>query len=59
MRWLGEIRQAFPLALHLAKAVRMIGVLVGNQDAVDVLGFLRGPALQSAAAFLFCQARHR
>ena len=50
---LGEIREAFPLALHLAEAVRMIGVFVRNQDAVEVIGLLPAQRFKSPQHFFF------
>src|SRR6266404_4376406 len=35
--WFGNVERRFPEAEHLRQAVAMIGVFVGNEDAVDVL----------------------
>ena len=55
MRRLGEKRQALPFALQLAKAVRVIGVFVGNYDAIEVVGFRAAQRFQAAQRFFLAK----
>ena len=56
MRRLGKKCQALPFALQLAKAVRVIGMFVGNQDAVEVIGLLPAQRFKAPQHFFFAQA---
>src|SRR4029077_3572876 len=53
---LGEVCGAIPFALHLPEAARMIGMLVGNQDGVDVLGALAAERFKTPQHFLAAEA---
>ena len=55
MCWLGKKCQALPFALQLAKAVRVIGMFVGNQDAVEVIGLLPAQRFKAPQHFFFAQ----
>ena len=55
MRRLGEVCEAFPFAHHLAEAVGMIGMFVGNQNSVDLLGFLPAKSFKAPQHFFFAE----
>ena len=44
MRRLGEISGAIPMARELREGARMVGVFVGDQDAVHAFGLFRPSA---------------
>ena len=56
MSRLGEIRRAIEQARQLRDAAGMIGVLVGDQDAVDAIGLRPAERLQAAQQFLLAKS---
>ena len=56
MRRFGQVGGTVPFALHLPEAAGMIGMLVGNQDAVDVLGACAAEGFEAPQHFLAAEA---
>ena len=56
VRRLGQIRGAVPVARELRDGVGMVGMLVGDQDAVDAVGLLAAQRFESAQEFLAAEA---
>jgi len=56
MRGLGEVGGAIPVAGQLGEAVAMIGVLVGDEDGVDVRGAGAAEGLEAANHFLAAES---
>ena len=54
--WLREIGRALPIARELRETVAMIGMLVRDQDGVDVLGTAAAEGFESAKHFAAAKA---
>ena len=56
MRRLGQVRGAVPVARELRDGVGMVGMLVGDQDAVHALRLLAAERFESAQKFLAAES---
>jgi len=56
VRWLGEVGGTIPLASHLGKAAGVVGMLVSDEDGVDMFGACAAEGFEAAKHFLAAEA---
>ena len=56
MGWLGKVCGTLPIARELRQAIGVIAMLVGNEDAVNVLGARAAQRFESPQHFFFAKS---